>query len=55
MSAVAAAVSRFREVGGITMYVEYHVSSGVAYLGVWVCGAVVEKPEGICILYIRQF
>ena len=47
MSAGAAAGSRFREVGGVTMYVYYHVDSGVAYLGVRVCGGVVEKPEGV--------
>ena len=29
------------------MYVEYHVASGVEYLGVWMCGGVVEKPMSI--------
>ena len=33
MSAGAAAGSRFREVGGVTVYVEYHVARGVAYIG----------------------
>ena len=48
MSADAAAGLRFREVGGITVYEEYTVASGVAYLCVWVSGGVVEKPEGVC-------
>ena len=37
------------------MYVEDHVASGVAYLGVWVCDGVVEKPEGVCVCFIRAF
>ena len=53
MSGSASAGSRFREVEGVTVYVEFHVSSGVAYLGVWVCGGVVEKPEGVCICFLR--
>ena len=34
--------SRFGEVGGVPMYVEYHVAGGVAYLGVGVRVGVVE-------------
>ena len=55
MSAGAAAGSSFREVGGVTVYVEDHVASGVAYLGVWVCDGVVEKPEGVCVCFLRTF
>ena len=55
MSAGAAVESRFREVGGLTMYVEYHVNSGVAYLGVWVCGGIVDKLEGVCVCFLRVF
>ena len=55
MYAGVAAGSRFREVGGVTVYVEYHVASGVAYLGFWVCGGVVEKPEGVCLCFLRAF
>ena len=38
----AAAGSRFGEVEGVAVYVEYHVAGGVAYLGVGVRGGVVE-------------
>ena len=55
MSTGAAAGSSFREVGGVTVYVEYHDASGVVYLGVWVCDGVVEKPEGVCVCFIRAF
>ena len=37
------------------MYVEYHVAGGVAYLGVWVRGGVVENPEGVCVRFICAF
>ena len=37
------------------MYVEYHVASGVAYLGIRVCGGVVEKPKGVCVCFLRTF
>ena len=37
------------------MYVEYHDASGVVYLSVWVCGGVVEKPEGVCVCFLRAF
>ena len=37
------------------MYVEYHVAGGVAYLGVWVRGSIVEKPQGVCIRFLRAF
>ena len=37
------------------MYVEYHVASGVAYIGVWVCGNLVENPEGIYLCFLRAF
>ena len=55
MSAGAAAGSRFREVGGVTMYVDYHVASGVTYIGVQVCGGLVEKIEGVCVCFLRAF
>ena len=38
----AAVGSRFGKVGGVTVYVEYHVAGDVAYLGVGVRGGVVE-------------
>ena len=38
----AAADSRFGEVGGVDVYVEYHVADGVPYCGVGVRGGVVE-------------
>ena len=47
MSSGAAVGSRFREVGGGTVYVEDYVARGVAYLGVRVWGGVDEKPEGV--------
>ena len=40
---------------GTTLYVEHHVADGVAYLGVWVRGGVVEQPEGICVRFLRAF
>ena len=55
VSAGTAAGSRFREVGGVTVYVDYHVASGVAYLGVQVCDGVVEKPEGVCVYFLCAF
>ena len=55
MSSGAAAGLRFREVGGVAVYVEYHVASGVAYFGVQVCGGVVENPEGVCVSFLRDF
>ena len=42
MPTSAAASSRFREVGGVAVYVEYHVADGVLYCGVGVRGGVVE-------------
>ena len=45
--------SRFGEVGGIAVYVEYHVAGSVAYLRVQVRGGVVEKPEGVCVRFLR--
>ena len=42
MATSAAAGSQFRDVGGIAVYVEYHVAGGVAYLGVGVHGGLVE-------------
>ena len=42
MPSSAAAVLRFGEVGGVAVYVEYHVASGVAYLGIGVHVGVVE-------------
>ena len=50
-----ATCSKFREVGGDTVYVEYHVASDVSYLGVRVCGGVVGKPEGVCVCFLRAF
>ena len=38
MPTSAAVGSRFREVGGVFMYVEDHVAGGVSYLGVGVHG-----------------
>ena len=38
----AAAGSRFGEVVGVAVYVEEHVSGGVLYRGVGVCGGVIE-------------
>ena len=37
-----AAGSRFGEVGGVTVYVDYHVAGGVSYCGVRVRGGIVE-------------
>ena len=37
------------------MYVEYNVARGGAYLGVQVCGGVVEKPEGVCVCFLHAF
>ena len=55
MSAGVAAGSIFREVGGVTVFVEYHVASSVAYLGVQVCGGIVENPESVCVCFLRAF
>ena len=38
----AAAGSRFREVGGVAVYVEDHVTGGIPDLGIGVRGGVVE-------------
>ena len=37
------------------MYVEYHIAGGVAYLGVWVRGGVVEYPEGVGVRFLCAF
>ena len=42
MPTSAAAGSRFGEVGGVTVYVEDHVTDGVLYRGVGVRGGLVE-------------
>ena len=42
MPTSAAAGSRFGEVGGVAVYVEYHIAGGVPYRGVGVCGGVVD-------------
>ena len=42
MPTSAAAGLRFGEVGGVAVYVEYHVAGGVAYCGVGVRGGIVE-------------
>ena len=55
VSAGAAAGSRFGEVGGVTLYVEDHISCRVTYLGVWVCDGVVEQPEGVGVCFLRAF
>ena len=55
MSPGGAAGLRFRDVGGVTVYVEYHVTSGEVYLGIRVCGGVVEKPEGVCVCFLSSF
>ena len=51
----AAAGLRFEEVGGVAVYVEYHVTGSVVYLGVQVRGGVVEKQEGACIRFLSAF
>ena len=38
----AAVASWFGEVGGVAVYVEYHVAGGASYIGVGVSGGVVE-------------
>ena len=55
MPAGAAAGSRFREVWGVTVYVENHIACLVKYLDVWVCGGLVEKPDGVGVCFIRAF
>ena len=42
MPTSAAVRSRFGEVGGVTVYVEDHVTGGVSYCGVGVRGGIVE-------------
>ena len=37
------------------MYVEDHVASGVAYRGVWVCGGIVDKPQGVRVFFYVPF
>ena len=37
------------------MYVEDHITFRVTYLGVWVCGSIVEQPEGVGICFLRAF
>ena len=53
MYAGASAGSGFREVGGVAVYVDYHVAGGVTYLGVRMRGEVVEKSEGVCVCFLR--
>ena len=55
VSSGTATGSRFREVRGVNVYVEDHVNSGVTYLGVRVCGGVVEHPEGVCVCFSVPF
>ena len=55
MPTSAAAGLRFEEVGGVAVYVEYHVPGGVAYLGVGLCGGVVEYPEGVGVSFLFAF
>ena len=55
MPAGADAGLRFGEVGVVAVYVEYHVAGGIAYLGLWVRGSVVEKPEGVCVRFSGPF
>ena len=45
VSTSAVAGSRFGEVGGVDVYVEYHVAGGVAYLGVGVRGYSTTPPR----------
>ena len=42
MASGAAMGLRFVEVGGVDVYVEYHVAGGVSYLGVVLRGGIVE-------------
>ena len=42
MLTIAAAGSRFVEVGGVAFYVKDHVAGGVSYRGVGMHGVVVE-------------
>ena len=44
MSTSAAAGSSFREVGGVAVNVEDHVTGGVPYRGVGVSDGIVEQP-----------
>ena len=55
VSAGAVAGSRFREVRGVTMYVEDHIACRVTYLGVRVCGGVVDQPEGVGVCFLCAF
>ena len=45
----------FREVCSVTVYVEDHIACRVTYLGVWVCGCVVEQPEGVGVCFLCAF
>ena len=43
----AASCPGLRQIGGIAVDMEYHVTSGVPNDGVWVRGGIVEQPEGV--------
>ena len=37
------------------MYVEDHIACRVLYLGVRMCGGVVEQPEGVGVCFLGAF
>ena len=55
VAAGAAAGLRFREVGGVSMDLEYRVASCVEYGCVWMGGGVVQKPEDFVVGVVRGF
>ena len=55
MPTSAAAGLRFREVGGVAVYVEDHVTGGVLYRGIGVRGGVVEYSEGVGVCFLCAF
>ena len=46
VSTSAAACLSFREVGGVDVNVEDHVTGGITDCGVGVCGGVINQPQG---------
>ena len=55
MSSGVAAGLRFGEVRGVTVDVEDHIACRVTYLGVRVCGGVVQQPKGVGVCFLRAF
>ena len=55
VSTSAAAGTRFGEVGGVTVNVEYHVTGGIMDFGVGVSGRVIKQQQVVGVGLFRAF